>query len=358
MPKSYGSVNEARTALLAASKKWRVELQELRKKQKSDDDKKLAMALDTALDEVASAANHSLTAVAQAEEIVNKMDEGVGKLQELAESHSEDLGTLQDRVAKVEHISAASETKANRADTKANSALTQCQMMQLRDAASGVILRNIPVTTKNAERYEDMEEALEKALQPLRYIPKISQIKRLQKVKTHDKRAPATMKVTLASPGERIKFYNAIEHAVSNEINLPFSVNSEIPQYAISAYKHLGKLASIIRENDGDIKTRVGILRGEVWPTLLVKQRNEARYIKADKTMMAEAKAEVIRRHKERAQAKKAKAPKPTGGQVPMEVDPRYNMRNQGNNTDDLANPFLNLKIKENEKNAPVKPGK
>lgn len=106
-----------------------------------------------------------------------------------------------------------------------------------------------------------------------------------------DKPRPALFLVTLTTPGERAKLCSAIDRTTARK-QLGFSVTSEIPKYAIPAYKYMGQLATIIR-------AIVNIPRGDVWPTVLVKHTDDVNFTKADSNMLEHAKSKDVRANRE-----------------------------------------------------------
>lgn len=67
------------------------------------------------------------------------------------------------------------------------------------------------------------------------------------------------MIVELGSVGKKLKLFNALDRAFAQKVDIPFSIMTEIPDYAMSQYKFMGRLATIIREIKPHIRTKVNI---------------------------------------------------------------------------------------------------
>lgn len=308
MPKALETPAIARAELVKASKKWRAELELLRKATKGEQEKKTIRCLDEALDATADGVLTALSKVDEVSSIAHHNSDGVKMCQEMVDGYGLEQETQKKELERVGAAADGATLTSNSSARQAKAALNQIQLMQLEAAARGIICRNIkPTTHLQPERYEDMETAFFRAMSVINVKPKVNQVKRLQRVKGDNARFPSTMKVELQSPGERIKLYNAIDLAVSNNIQMEFSVSSEIPRYAINAHRLLGKLAAIIRQQNPDTKTRVAILRGDVWPTIQIKQRNGQKYTKCPDDILQTARAEHLRAQKELSAEKKRK---------------------------------------------------
>ena len=152
------------------------------------------------------------------------------------------------------------------------------------------------------------------------YCPQVAYIRRLQRGKGDDRAGPAPLLVTLTTPGERSKLYHSIDRAVKSGAQLGFSVTSEIPKYAISSYKFMGRVATVIRSQFPELKTRVNIPRGDTWPTVSIKHEDDNKFVKADQQMIDQAKMELAKANKEKPTKGKKPEVEPSTSDEPMEV--------------------------------------
>ena len=302
MPKSYTSSSEARSALLQQSKKWREDFKALKEKSKKAEEQALIKTVDGALDELVSSSAHLLERQEELDDRVEKLGEGVDVANKLAEQFGHAVEDLQKNVKEDEASLQSLIKKTDEVERKTRSSLSMAHTLQLERASTGIICRNIrPVTVNRYEKYEELEKAFTTTMAAVGYVPPVAYIRRLQRVKGDDKPGPAPLLVTLTTPGERAKLYSAIDRTTKAGKQLGFSVTSEIPKYAIPTYKYMGRLATIIRAQFPELKTRVNIPRGDVWPTVLVKHNDDTKFIKADTNMLEHAKSEYVRANKERA---------------------------------------------------------
>ena len=77
------------------------------------------------------------------------------------------------------------------------------------------------------------------------------------------------LRIELGGVGDKIKIYLAVDYMIKNGKKVAAQVNNEIPEYAIKAYKTQCRIATYLRKRDASIKTRVGIDRGDIWPSIL-----------------------------------------------------------------------------------------
>ena len=312
MPKTYTSTGEARNSLLQQSKKWREEFKALKDKSKKAEDQALIKTIDGALDDVVSTTTHVLEKQEDLEVKVAKIGEGADVANKLAMENVEAVNELQKNVKEDDTYIKDLRKRADELERKAKSSLSIGHSIQLERSACGIICRNIrPVTASQFEKYEEMERAFTIAMTTVGYTPGVAYVRRLRRTKGDEKAGPAPLLVTLTTPGERAKLYNAIDRATRAGKQLGFSVTSEIPKYAIPTYKYMGRLATIIRAQFPELRTRVNIPRGEIWPTVSVKHVNDNKFVKANATMIDHAKSEYARANREKA-SKNQKKPAST----------------------------------------------
>ena len=96
-----------------------------------------------------------------------------------------------------------------------------------------------------------------------------------------------------------------MENLIRNKVRQDFQISNEIPSYAMNGYKYLSRVTAEIRRSNPDIKTRVGILRGDIIPTITVKKRNETKYQAIPDDMLNKAKEEVTRKSRMEAERRK-----------------------------------------------------
>ena len=92
---------------------------------------------------------------------------------------------------------------------------------------------------------------------------------------------------------------------IKNGKRVTAQVNNEIPEYAIMAYKTQCLIATYLRKRDANIKTRVGIDRGDIWPTIMTKQRGTGKYEPVSEQAYDRAKDEVTRERKREAEKRR-----------------------------------------------------
>ena len=96
--------------------------------------------------------------------------------------------------------------------------------------------------------------------------------------------------------------FDAIDRAIrnGNGTKFNFSIAHEVPRYALSRYKFLQRVAATARKRDPQLKTRVGMVPGELFPIIQTKHRREPKYTKIKEGVFNEAKAAYIAEAKER----------------------------------------------------------
>ena len=138
-------------------------------------------------------------------------------------------------------------------------------------SANVVVCRNIRPVKAGEESYEDIEKAFWAAIKPAkleRHLT-INYIGRLQKAPSDHPDAPALIRVVLGSSGQKKKLYDSINELIKRGASFEPSFTNEIPAYALNAHKHLSRIAAHMRRENCQLKTRVSILKGDIWPCLL-----------------------------------------------------------------------------------------
>lgn len=317
MPRTHASSPEAKNALLAASKKWREEFKSLREKSKKNEDQALIKAIDGAMDDMVSATNFVLDQSTVFEEKLKANGDGVDTALKLAEANDAELHELKAEAKKSSTELGEIKTRTDEIDRRSRTSINMSHDLQLERASAGIICRNILPLVRQ-EKYEDMERAFHTALQKLNFNPAVAYVRRLQKAKGDRNGGPGALLVTLTSPGERARLFASLERAHRDGKQFSFTISAEIPKYAIHSYKYMGKLASIVREEYPELRTRINILRGDHWPTISVKHADDTKYVKIQKEMLEFAKQKFAERSSAGAKQKKGKAgdqgPKPQAG--------------------------------------------
>ena len=346
MPKTFVNSSEAKSSLLKQSKLWREEFKTIRESKKKAEDQALVKAIDGALDEIVSASAHVLDKQEGLEKMVERTGAGLEVALQLGDQRDLEINKINES-AKIE--SEAFKTLQRKADDnerRTKASLEMAQALQLERASSGIICRNMNALVSRVETFEDLRRAFHTALAVLNYQPQVSFIRRLARMKGDTRNGPTAMLVNLASPGERAILYSHIDKAVKAGKQLNFSISSEVPRYAISTYKYMGKLASIVRTQYPELRTRVNIPKGEQWPAISVKHDDDNKFIKCSKDMLEAAKAEYVKAGKEKSDSRKNKkataansaagaGPSTSSGHQPMETNntrPKRGLASQKNN--------------------------
>ena len=85
-------------------------------------------------------------------------------------------------------------------------------------------------------------------------------------------------------------------------------------------YIYLSRVAAEIRRSNPDIKTRVGILQGDIILTITVKKRNETKYQSIPDDMLNKAKEEVTRKSRMEAERRRERDERDLLGDQPMDT--------------------------------------
>ena len=187
---------------------------------------------------------------------------------------------------------------AKEAERRGRSNLTTIQRIQLERAHSSIIVRNLKADTRN-ETYDDMKRDFEKVTGALDLNDiRINYIRRLPSPRGDPSTEPLALKVELVCLGDKIKLFVAMEAMARRKMHLPYQISNEIPNYAMNQYKHLSRVVAEVRRSNPGIKTRTGILRGDIEPSITIRASNETTYRKIPGDMLEAAKTEVNRRNK------------------------------------------------------------
>ena len=269
MPLTFKTGDEMRDRMAGEGRKWR---NALKKAKEADAKSGVALVADTvvgALDEVAGCVNYISHNQDKAKKRVDHLEEGVDIAVRNAEKSLTDHTSLRDDLAacrkKLE--------KLEKVERKIKSNTTAIQRGDLDRSSTVVICRNIKPVTSQRESYADLERAFMAQMKPLKLdkVIHIDYVKRLMKSRSDTSGASPLLRVTLASVGEKRKLYEAVSTYVRAGNQYEPSFHNEIPGYALGAQRHLNKLAAFMRNKDESVKTRVSILKGDVWPSISVR---------------------------------------------------------------------------------------
>jgi len=306
MPQKYASLAEAREAILLASTTWRQQFEKLTKVQE------LKIVSNDAMDAMAGATIQTMDEVLNLKQAAHVLKEGIDVTNAAASQAMRESGAAMDKVKSVEEGAAKAITVVGK---KCAAISSKVMDMQLSMSENVLIIRGIPPLVHHTARetQAELERALNETLGKIKCPKlKISSIKRLQKSKRADPKSPRVMRVALASGIEKSKLFEAIEACTKVNTKVPFSCSHEIPRYAMSAFKHCNKLASLCRVGDENCRVRVSIPRGDRWPAIFIRREADQDFRKLTKNELDQVKKELVEREKREREARKRSA---TGGQ-------------------------------------------
>ena len=304
-PKQLWSSNnfgEVREKLYNQSLKWTSELNQ------SKSLKQIGTAAKEALDEVAGAADLAIYAVAHLDGVVKNHEEGI----KLSNNLAQEVKKLADDNAKGgKDLAKQVDRLSTDIHKRCSKNATHIQQIQLARSEHTIIIRGIPRAIQDntrRETYGELEKAVITALTEIG-CPAIrfKSIRRMQASSVSTTRnQPPSLRVELASQGDKFTLFQAVERYTKDKTKLPFSLTHEIPKYALSSYKYCQAVAAIIREENPTFKTRVLIPRGETWPVVMWKAGPDQQYKPIGVDWFNSAKEQLIARNREKAAARKA----------------------------------------------------
>lgn len=306
---SSGNFQETRDLLYKQSEKWSAELTQGKTL------KQIGSATKDALDVVAKSTDLAIYAVHHLDGVVKNNQAGViasnnlaREVKKLAEDNArggKDLAKQVDKMSSDLH-------------KRCGKNLTNIQQIQLAKSEHTIICRGIQKATRDATRretYGELERAVTTAFTEIGCPPiKYRSIRRMQaSAVSTSKKQPPSLRVELASQGDKFVLFQAIERYTKDKTPLPFSVTHEIPKYALSSYKYCQSVAAIIREENPTCKTRVIIPRGDTWPTVMWRAGPDQQYAPIGKEWFEASKEKLIARNREKAAIRKAAKLRDTG---------------------------------------------
>ena len=294
MPLRFNTSDEARKLILDESKKWRTVLEKARGAK--DGLKDVANTVIASNDVLVSAQAFTLDKLEHISQGQEALGMGLDKTQKAVDMLSNEHLAIKEAVNKNEKKIDNSDKEAERLAQRAKAAQNAIHRLQLERSQTVLVVRNLGPLVAGKETYADLETLVARLLKELhvnREGIRVNTIKRLQRSK-HDKSGdyPA-LRIELGGIGDKIKMYHAIDTMIKSGKKVSYQLTNEIPEYAIKAYKNQCRIATIIRKIDRDIKTRVSIERGDLWPTITTKKRGTPRYGPVDETLYQRAKEEL-----------------------------------------------------------------
>jgi len=304
MPRTFKLTSEARESLLKDAQTWRESFTAIARSK--DPAAAVAKPLVGLVDGVCSSVNHALEQVEGLQIHNAKLSEGLDKAMNVATAALADLGEQQKRMVALEEDYDKTRKLANNNERRCNRALNFVQRIQLEHSSTVLVIRGIEQKNRR-ESYFELEDLFQQIMRSIRLdniIP--TYVRRLPQM-GNNRRDPPAIKANLASLGDKIRIYHAFEKAVKEHKVLPFSVTNEIPQYALGSYKHHMKVAAEVRAMNPGVKTRVGIARNAIWPSITVRGKNDTKYVKIDDAVFTDARNRVLLKQKKISEQKREK---------------------------------------------------
>lgn len=300
--KKHKNLEETTRSLYAASLKWSEEYE------KAKTGKQLAGVSKGALDELTAGTLLALRAATHLDTVASKNGEGVEISMKLARE-AKGLAVTNEEAGK--NLASNMSKHVENINKRVKSNLTVIQQIQLEKSENAMIVRGIPMANadpRRKETYMELEAAVQATFQGIGCPAlKFKSIRRLQiSASAKAKAQPPSLRVEVASQGDKHHLFTAVEKFTRQQRKLPFSVTHEIPRYAINAYKYCQAIAAIVRENNPEVKTRVSIPRGEHWPVIMMKAEQEVQYSRLSAEWFKAAKEKYIEQNRRKAAARKA----------------------------------------------------
>ena len=306
MPLKFNTTDEARKLVLDESKKWRAALE--KSKAAKDGAKEIATTMVAATDVLVSTQTFTLDALSGIQAEVEVVKGGVDKTAEAVNMLSEEHDQIKEAVNQHEKKQDMVSKNTANATVKAKATQNALYRLQLERSQSVVVIRNIPPLTANRETYDDLERCVAKLLKELhinRDGIRVNSVRRLQRSKLDRSGDHPALRIELGGVGDKIKIYQAIDHMIKTGKRVTAQVNNEIPEYALKAYKTQCRIATHIRRRDTNLKTRVSIERGDLWPSILTKKRGTGKYEPVEEEIYERAKDDVTRERKRETEKRK-----------------------------------------------------
>lgn len=320
MSRTYKDLDEARLDLLEKSKQWRASFTALQSS-KTAGVKEIATTVSGVAETLTACQSMILTKQKEMGTTVEHLSTGVDIATKTVEIMNTQMTEEKQLTRTLEKNLDATMKTSKEAERRGKTNLTTIQRIQLERAQSSIIVRNLKADTRN-ETYDDMERAFEKVTRALDLKDiRINYIRRLPRPRGDPSTEPLALKVELGCLGDKIKLFVAMEAMAKRKIHLPYQISNEIPNYAMNQYKYLSRVAAEVRRSYPGIKTRTGILRGDIEPSITIRGRDETTYRKIPGDMLEAAKTEVNRRNKiEADRRRKEREERTLLGSQPMDT--------------------------------------
>ena len=306
MPIDYKSHDQVRTRLVAQGKIWRATLNKV-KTSKHEGVKELAGTVEEVADEVTAGLIYCASETQRQSTRVGHLEQGVATATEQAETviEAQDLIKNECNALELRLEEATKQNEALKKRVEHNTVVSH--RAEMAKSANVVVCRNIRPIKSGEESYEDIEKAFWLAIKPAkleRHLT-INYIGRLQKAPPDHPDTPALIRVVLGASGQKRKLYDSINDLIKKGASFEPSFTNEIPAYALNAHKHLSRIAAHMRRENRQIKTRVSILKGDIWPVISVKVRGQPTYVKIKDGEMQNAREAYLKAAKRESERKK-----------------------------------------------------
>ena len=292
--------------MVAQGKIWRATLNKV-KTSKHEGVKELAGTVEEVVDEVTAGLIYCAAETQKQSTRVGHLELGVATATEQAETviEAQDLIKNEFNALEMRLEEATKQNEALKKRVDHNTVVSH--RAEMAKSANVVVCRNIRPVKAGEESYEDIEKAFWTAIKPAkleRHLT-INYIGRLQKAPSDHPDAPALIRVVLGSSGQKRKLYDSINELIKRGASFEPSFTNEIPAYALNAHKHLSRIAAHMRRENRQLKTRVSILKGDIWPVISIKVRGQPTYVKIKDDDMQAAREAYLKAAKKESERKK-----------------------------------------------------
>lgn len=296
MPNSYKTSKEAREDLLEKSRQWRAAFNKLAESKTMG---AMANTVVGVVDSLVAQQSFTHETMETQEDKIRALDKGIELNHRMCNQLSNEKTEDTERILELEKQTKMVQLESTANSKKNKATLNMVHQIQLERTQNVIIIRGAK-PLKKEETYDDIEKAAYKVLHQLnlREPVRVNYVRRLPRTKGERPGEPLSMRVELGCLGDKIRIFTAVEQMIRRREDFDFSINNEIPRYAMGTYKYLCKVATEVRHQNANLKTRVGIMRGETWPIITVRARNEKEFKKIDEKMYERARAEIARRAK------------------------------------------------------------
>ena len=295
--------NQECIRLLEASKKWRADLRALEDSAEPIVD--LTTTVEGALDELVTANVAVSDKVMAMGRKVNVATKGA----EVANSTSNKaLAMAQSATKDMAELAAANAAKIEELILNSKRSTEKIQRLELAQSETIILCKGVEaITTNEHETQKEMRQAITHAFNSMNIRDvRIEHVRRMQRVHGDRGTAPPALRVRMGSVGDKLRVFEAMRRVTaSGNHQVPYDFQNEVPKYALSTHKQLHKLSVEIRKIDKDIKTRVTMMKGELWPIITMKRKGESHYKAAPKELIDLARTNMHRNSKAVASIKR-----------------------------------------------------